>query len=94
MSSEKVLGVLVVTRIVGLYTDDFEVYLYFPVLDFQFSANHLESPESLGFGPIKVPPSCLYFLIMRPLLYADGFMRMDFLTFSYSVGFFGSTIYI
>ena len=74
VSSEKVLGVLVVTRLVGRYTDDFEVYLYFPVSDFQFSANHLESPVSLGFGPTKVPPSCLYFLIIAPLLYAEGFM--------------------
>ena len=86
LSSEKVVGVLNVIRFVGRYTDDLDVYLYFPVSDFQFSANHLESPVRLGFGPIKVPPSFLYFCITRPLRYADGFMWIDFLTFSYKFG--------
>ena len=51
LSSEKVVGVFAVIRFVGRYTDDFEVYPYAPVLDFQFSANHLASPVRFGLGP-------------------------------------------
>ena len=61
VSSENVLGVLLVTLLVGRYTDDRLVYLVLPVSEVHFSRNHLWSPVSLGFfGPEYLPPSLLY----------------------------------